>query len=64
MSRVIKFIGVSAEEIEMVCGIVPCILIDDTTLLVPVDCQNDLVEIDDDGDEVWINGLIGKIVNL
>jgi hypothetical protein len=33
-------------------------------MLVPIDCIDDLVEVDENGDDVYINGLSGKVVNL
>lgn len=59
MTKVIKFVDLSEDEIEMLCGFVPLIRTDETTVLVPVDCEIDLKE---DGE--WINGLTGTIVNL
>lgn len=62
--QVIMFTNVSEEEQELLCGIVSCILISPMTMLVPIDVIDDLVEVDEDGDKIWINGLSGKVVNL
>ena len=62
--QVIMFTNVSEEEQELLCGIVPCILISPKTMLVPIDVIDDLVEEDENGDDVYINGLSGKVVTL
>lgn len=64
MRYVIKFTNVSEQQLNSIVATVPCLLIDESTLLVPYDCIEELRIRDEDGDVVWVEGLSGCVVSV
>lgn len=57
MSKVIKFTNVSEEQLQMLCDLVVCMIVDDGVVLVPFD---ELVE----RDGSWVDDLVGEVVSI
>lgn len=64
MSKIIKFVNVTDEQINYINSRVPCLLLENFDMVVDYEFSDELITKDENGDSIWVEGLIGKVISI
>lgn len=64
MSKIIKFVDVNDEQIDYISSRVPCLLLENFHMIVDYEFSDELTTKDENGDSIWVEGLIGKVISI